>query len=302
MRERKTFNHLKIALHGLDYKGWGWLVHPSLIIFPGCLISGYSDVRVLTPSGPSISPLVIMDETNELGCLIIDDKTLIKDAPVEFANGTPTYYVNAWADNKGGPMTTSAYLEAGQFYWGFSEEGVLLSYSWLNNGNHHQVDLEEWLQPLLNSLKGQMTPWVKERILDRPYRPTGMPLLIEEVIEAMGHLPRYCRTGRRAWLCEVGSAKMSLSYHEDPAIMTVELRLAGMGPETHLRELMIFLLRQNYSLPGYNFGIHQNAVYMALDIPARFISLEHTGPFLKGLLALSDQFDNQLVDQYKAVW
>lgn len=301
MRDLPDISKHKIGLHGLDYRGWGLIVSPSLILFPGSLLSGYSDLKVLTPSGPGIPGRVVLDETNGLGCLKIEDGSLTSLAPIPLSIGAPSIYMNAFADS-GDFIRDSASLASGQSYWGFDEQGRLLNFNWIKNGSHQRVELEAWLKPILEDDAGLESKWVREHIISRPYLPTGMPHLIEEVIEAMGHTPVFCRNGRRAWLCEVGSAKMVLSYLEDPAILTVELRLAGIGPETRLGELMFFLLRQNYSLPGYYFGIHQNAVYIALEIPARCLSIEHIGPFLQGLLNLSDQFDNQLVDQYKAVW
>lgn len=301
MRDLPDISKHKIVLHGLDYKGWGFRVSPSLILFPGSLLSGYSDLKVLTPSGPVIPGRVVLDETIGLGCLTIEVGSLTTLASIPVSTGAPSLYMNAFADH-GDFIRDSASLASGQYYWGFDEQGRLLNYSWIKNGCHQQVELESWLKPILDDQAGLESKWVQEHIINRPYRPSGMPHLVEEVIEAMGHIPVFCRNGRRAWLCEVGSAKMVLSYHEDPAILTVELRLAGIGPETRLRDLMFFLLRQNYTLPGYYFGFHQNAVFIALEIPARFLSVAHMGPFLQGLLNLSDQFDNQLVDQYKAVW
>jgi serine protease Do len=296
----KVIKH-KIALHGLDYKGWGWVVSPSLIIFPGSILSGFSEVRVLTPDGPRISSLVVLDKPNGLGCLKLEDSLPLLEPVIALGEGSAKAYMNSLAEF-GELINSEGNLEPNQYYWGFNEAGDLIDYSWIQNGILHQVELVEWLKPIFRFQEGEEVPWVQERVLEMPYRPTGIPLLIEEVIEAMGHTPGYCRNGRRAWLCESGSAKMSLSYHEDPAILTIELRLVGIGPATRLRDLMIFLLRQNYSLPGYNFGIHQNAVFIALEIPARFLSPENMGSFLRSLLLLSDQYDNQLVDQYKAVW
>lgn len=133
------------------------------------------------------------------------------------------------------------------------------------------------------------------------YEPAGVALTIEELIGKAGHDVRLSRRGPNNWEIQQGSARISISYHEETGMITGDAYLC-MLPQKNIKPLYEYLLRQNYKVEGLTFSIKDQDIILSLLIYDRYLNLSTGMKLFKHLFDCADQYDNILVEEYGALW
>lgn len=133
------------------------------------------------------------------------------------------------------------------------------------------------------------------------YQPVGVAQTLEAMLDSMGYTVKLARCGLSNWEVQKGSAKVTISYHEQTGLIICEAYLCLL-PKENIKPLYEFLLRKNYELEGFGFSLKDQDIVMSLIIYDRYLNVE-TGAYLfNKLLENADHYDNILVEQYQAIW
>lgn len=134
-----------------------------------------------------------------------------------------------------------------------------------------------------------------------PYLPTGVPRTIENMIKRAGYDVLLSRCGPNAWEIREGSAKINLSYHERSGFFVADAVLCNLPPG-NIKPLYEYLLRENYTLKGRTFSVHNQKIQLSLLIFDRYLNEEVGFQQLQSLFQQADHYDDILVKQFGAVW
>lgn len=135
----------------------------------------------------------------------------------------------------------------------------------------------------------------------RIYQPQGISKTLEDMLDELGYEARLCRRGVNHWQVRRGSASISITYHEKTGLIEADAFLVTI-PEENRGLILQYLLRENYSLEGLTFSIHQNRVVLSLLIYDPYFSDDTALPLFSKLLQAADDYDDVLVDDYGASW
>lgn len=135
----------------------------------------------------------------------------------------------------------------------------------------------------------------------RPYRPVGVPRIVEDIIDSLGYDVRLTREGKNHWLVPRGSALVRLSYHEDTGLIDGDAYLCRL-PEADANEIYTFLLQENFKTGDLVFSVKNQFVLLSLMIFDRHLD-EDTGKIMmQRLFEQADHYDDILVDRFGATW
>lgn len=138
--------------------------------------------------------------------------------------------------------------------------------------------------------------------LDVPdHQPSGIQATIEQIIATANHDPRMARRGPNLWEIYQGSARIQLAYHEDSGLVTGDAHLC-LVPDGHPAEIFEYLLQQNYQLNQLTFSTHGREIVLSLLIYDRYLTTESGLPQFRHLFERADYYDNQLVEEFGAIW
>ncbi len=133
------------------------------------------------------------------------------------------------------------------------------------------------------------------------FEPIGMAYTIEELIARSGHDVRLTRRGPNAWEIRQGSARIDISYYEKTGLIVGEAYLCLL-PQSNIRAIYEYLLRQNYTLEGLTLSVRGQEVVLSLLIYDRYLNVETGLKLLCKLFEYADYYDNHLVENFGALW
>lgn len=281
-------------VHGLDYYGPCWPVGGGRFLFSRKILGAWGDARLDGSRGQCrLSIRLPRPDADWVLGLAEHDLGSTEGVPVAAPSGAEKLFVSGWDPDR----TCRADLPApsdGQPWLAFNGEGAIAA---LFSGHRGQWQIQDPSDLLRRVQSGE-----GEELSLPTYQPFGVPALVEAIIQRMAEDPVLTRRGRRCWKIRRGSATLFLCYSEDRALLSAEVHLVRLGPDTRRRELMAFLLQENVRLSGYGFSLQEDRVVIALVLPARFLREEGTARLLTDLLVRSDVYDNTLVSRFGADW
>ncbi len=133
------------------------------------------------------------------------------------------------------------------------------------------------------------------------YTPIGIAKRVEDIIERLNYKPETCRRGQLSWELVKGSATINVNYHSKSGYLSAESILCNI-PSDRVIELYQFLLQSNYNAKGLTFSIKENNIILSLMVYDQHLNEESTYILLEYLLQTSDEYDDVLVNKYKATW
>jgi serine protease Do len=134
-----------------------------------------------------------------------------------------------------------------------------------------------------------------------PYVAVGVAGTIERLITTIGHDVALSRCGPNAWEIRQGSAKIIITYHEKTGLISADAILCQL-PETQIKPLYEYLLRENYSNNAMTLSVHEQDILLSLLIFDRYLNEDTGVEMLGALFQKADYYDNVLVEQFNAVW
>lgn len=133
------------------------------------------------------------------------------------------------------------------------------------------------------------------------YEPIGINKTIEDILKSLQYDIELARIGPHHWQIEKGSAKITVTYHEESGLILGDAFLVQL-PKQSIGPIYEYLLRENYRMNHLSFSIRGNDIILSLIIYDRYLNVETGKELLEYLFDRSDHYDNILVDQFGAVW
>lgn len=134
-----------------------------------------------------------------------------------------------------------------------------------------------------------------------PFRPIGIPLIIENTISDLGFDASIVRQGMNNWVLERGSSRLNLSYFEKNGLLIADTYLCTL-PKDKLGIIYNYLLLQNNILEGMSFSLKNQDIILSLVIYDQFIQIHTLKKMIQNLLSQADKYDNVLVEEFGAQW
>jgi len=133
------------------------------------------------------------------------------------------------------------------------------------------------------------------------YEPIGASKTIEDILVALGHVIELTRVGPKHWQIEQGSARITISYHEESGLVIGDAFLAQL-PSKDIAPVYKYLLSENYHMENLSFSVKGNDIILSLIIYDRYLNVDTGTKLLVYLLDRADHYDNIIVEQYGARW
>jgi serine protease Do len=133
------------------------------------------------------------------------------------------------------------------------------------------------------------------------YEPIGVNKTIEEMLEALGHEIALTRIGPNHWQIEQGSARITLTYHEQSGLIIGDAFLAQL-PKKDIIGIYEYLLCENYRMDHLSFSVRGNDIILSLIIYDRYLNVQTGKELMQFLFERADHYDNILVETYGARW
>ncbi|WP_321777810.1 trypsin-like peptidase domain-containing protein [Sulfurimonas sp.] len=131
------------------------------------------------------------------------------------------------------------------------------------------------------------------------YKPSGATKLIEEILSALEINVTLARRSQASWRVESGSARVEINYYEN-GIIIGDSKLCAI-PKNKIDEIYDYLLSENKKLSYLQFSINENNIYISYLIVDSSLTLEEGKIAFKRLLTLSNEYDDILINKYKAI-
>ena len=109
------------------------------------------------------------------------------------------------------------------------------------------------------------------------------------------------RIGPNHWQIEKGSARITITYHEESGLILGDAFLVQL-PKQEINRIYAYLLRENYRMSHLSFSIRGNDIILSLIIYDRYLGVDTGKLLLEYLFERSDHYDNILVEEYGALW
>lgn len=133
------------------------------------------------------------------------------------------------------------------------------------------------------------------------YEPIGINKTIEDILKALQYDIELSRIGPNHWQIEKGSAKITVTYHEESGLVLGDAFLVQL-PRQSIGPIYEYLLKENYRMNHLSFSVRGNDIILSLIIYDRYLSVETGKELLEYLFDRSDHYDNILVERYGALW
>jgi serine protease Do len=129
---------------------------------------------------------------------------------------------------------------------------------------------------------------------------SGIAKTIETILENLGHNAELARNGQNRWEVSQGSAKIKISYNPDNYFIVSDAYLCQL-PKQNIKDLYIYLLKENYRLRGKLFSIHNENIALSSLIYDIDITPETGEPIFRDLFEKADYYDTYLIEQYNCL-
>lgn len=131
------------------------------------------------------------------------------------------------------------------------------------------------------------------------YNPTGATKLLEDILTSLDINVTLARRSQASWRVDHGSARIEINYYEN-GIMIGDSKLCKI-PKENIDEIYDYLLSENEKLSYLQFSINENSIFLSYLIIDSSLTLEEGKIALKRLFKLSDEYDEVLINEYKAI-
>jgi serine protease Do len=133
----------------------------------------------------------------------------------------------------------------------------------------------------------------------KEYKPTGVALTIEKILEALGKDVKLSRRGQDRWEVEEGSAKVTLTYTENGFIVgdAFICRL----PKQNIAAIYEYLLKENYDIENVFFSVSNQDIVITTIVFDQYLTYETGLEEIQALLKKADYYDNLLIENYGAL-
>ncbi len=135
----------------------------------------------------------------------------------------------------------------------------------------------------------------------KTYEAVGIPFKIEEILQNLGYRVDLCRRGQNNWELIHGSATIEIAYHEQSGLILCDAILCYL-PKTNIKEIYEFMLRQNFRIKQSSLSLRGNEIILSTILIDRYLDIQHGNHQIKNLLQKADEFDDELVNKYGAIW
>lgn len=126
---------------------------------------------------------------------------------------------------------------------------------------------------------------------------TGVPRIIEDILELMEIDPELARAGTHKWEVTHGSALISISYDAENNIVLSDAFLCQL-PKQGNQEIYSFLLQENYSFQSHFFSLHEGNIVLSRLYYDAEITLEQGKNLFAEMFEKADYYDTLLIEQY----
>ena len=133
------------------------------------------------------------------------------------------------------------------------------------------------------------------------YEPIGINKTIEDILKSLHYQIELARIGPHHWQIEKGSARITITYHEESGLILGDAFLVQL-PKKAIGPIYEYLLKENYVMNHLSFSIRGNDIILSLIIYDRYLNVETGKQLLQYLFEKSDHYDDILVDQFGARW
>jgi serine protease Do len=133
------------------------------------------------------------------------------------------------------------------------------------------------------------------------YEPVGVAERIEALLKEIGHDVRLSRRGPHNWEILEGSARITISYHEDTGLIMGDAYLCAL-PSINIKPIYEYMLKQNFETEGLSFSIKDQDIVLSLLIFDRYLNVDTGIKLFQHLFERADYYDNILVEEYCALW
>lgn len=139
---------------------------------------------------------------------------------------------------------------------------------------------------------------LKEETEDEPV--SGIAKTIEDILESLGYNKALARTGTNKWEIEEGSAKIRINYNPDNYFIISDAFLCQL-PKKGIKELYIYLLRENYNLKGQFFSLNDGNIILSSIIYDLDINRDSGQEMFRNLFHAADSYDTILISQFNCI-
>ncbi len=129
---------------------------------------------------------------------------------------------------------------------------------------------------------------------------SGIARTIEDILDKLGHNKELTRTGQNKWEVEEGSAKIRITYNPENYFIISDAFLCQL-PKQGIKELYIYLLRENFHLKGKFFSLHEGNIVLSSLIFDLDINLDSGLEMFSDLFQKADHYDTILIGQFNCI-
>ncbi len=133
-----------------------------------------------------------------------------------------------------------------------------------------------------------------------PYMPVGIVKTIEDVLAGQGVNIELSRIGPNNWLIDEGSAQINVSYNPKSGMILGEAKLCSL-PKEGIKQLYIFLLKENYKLKKLTLSVRSNNVFISCVNFDRYFDKDILDRDLAEVISKADEYDDILIGQFGAI-
>ena len=139
---------------------------------------------------------------------------------------------------------------------------------------------------------------LKDEVEEEPI--SGIAKTIEDILNQLGYNKELARIGQNKWEVEEGSAKIKITYNPENYFIISDAFLCQL-PKQGIKELYTYLLRENFSLKGKFFSLHEGNIVLSSLIYDLDINLENGQAMFSDLFQKADHYDTILIGQFNCI-
>lgn len=131
------------------------------------------------------------------------------------------------------------------------------------------------------------------------YKPSGVVVLIEKILEALHINVTLSRRSQRNWKFDSESIKIEITYY-DNGVIIADSALCRI-PQNNIEALYDYLLNENMQFKRLHFSINENTVYFSHVIVDSSLTYELGLAALERLYHEAPQYSRYLIDTFGAL-
>lgn len=138
-------------------------------------------------------------------------------------------------------------------------------------------------------------------VVTKAYKPTGIAVMLEEIIHKNDKDIKLARIGKNRWEIEEGSAKIYVNYENTTGFVYGDAHLC-MLPKQNVARLFEYLLKENFKLEDVYFSVTNKEIVMSVLVYDQYLTIDSGTRMINNLLKYADHYDDILVNEYGCIW